>query len=180
MVRCQVCDHQACLTGVGYQYGGNFSPAPDIFGNVILAHALRSRYRCGRGCHAKPEGRQRGIAAGSAGGRIELAANVALVLEYEAVCSRLEHLSAAGLTTPEVQRFVDGVAALIHPVTSHFVWRPQLQDPGDEMVLEAAVNGMADTIVTFNQRDYGTVPRRFGVKILLPRDVLVALQKGTP
>jgi hypothetical protein len=48
------------------------------------------------------------------------------------------------------------------------------------MVLEAAVNGMADTIVTFNQRDYGTVPRRFGVKILLPRDVLVALQKGTP
>ena len=127
-----------------------------------------------------PKGASAALLLAALDGRIELAANVALVLEYEAVCSRVEHLSAAGLTTPEVQRFVDGVAALIHPVTSHFVWRPQLQDPGDEMVLEAAVNGMADTIVTFNQRDYGTVPRRFGVKILLPRDVLVALQKGTP
>jgi putative PIN family toxin of toxin-antitoxin system len=127
-----------------------------------------------------PKGASAALLLAALDGRIELAANVALVLEYEAVCSRLEHLSAAGLTTPEVQRFVDGVAALIHPVTSHFVWRPQLQDPGDEMVLEAAVNGMADTIVTFNKRDYGTVPRRFGVKILLPRDVLVALQKGTP
>jgi len=127
-----------------------------------------------------PKGASAALLLAALDGRIELAANVALVLEYEAVCSRVEHLSAAGLTAPEVQRFVDGVAALIHPVTSHFVWRPQLQDPGDEMVLEAAVNGMADTIVTFNQRDYGTVPRRFGVKILLPRDVLVALQKGTP
>ena len=75
---------------------------------------------------------------------------------------------------------MDGVAALIRPVTSHFIWRPQLKDPGDEMVLEAAVNGMADAIVTFNQRDYGSVPLHFGVETLLPRDVLVTLQKGTP
>jgi len=75
---------------------------------------------------------------------------------------------------------VDGVAAIIRPVTSHFIWRPQLKDPGDEMVLEAAVNGMADAIVTFNQRDYGSAPLRFGVETLLPRDVLVTLQKGTP
>jgi predicted nucleic acid-binding protein len=84
------------------------------------------------------------------------------------------------LAAPEVQQFVDGVAALIRPVTSHFIWRPQLKDPGDEMVLEAAVNGMADAIVTFNQRHYGPIPLRFGVETLLPRDVLVALQKGTP
>ena len=48
------------------------------------------------------------------------------------------------------------------------------------MVLEAAVNGMADAIVTFNQRDYGSVPLHFGVETLLPRDVLVTVQKGTP
>ena len=126
-----------------------------------------------------PQGASAALLLAALDGRIELAANVALVLEYEAVCSRDEHLLASGLSAPEVQRFVDGVAALIHPVTSHFIWRPQLADPGDEMVLEAAVNGMADTIVTFNQRDYGRVPLRFGVTTLLPRDVLVALQKGT-
>jgi len=96
---------------------------------------------------------------------------------------RDEHRLSSGLAAPEVQRFVDGVAALVHPVTSHFVWRPQLKDPGDEMVLEAAVNGMADAIVTFNQRDFDPAASRFGVQILLPRDVLMALhapQKGTP
>lgn len=125
-----------------------------------------------------PQGASAALLLAALDGRIELAANVALVLEYEAVCSRDEHLLASGLSAPEVQRFLDGVAALVHPVTSHFIWRPQLKDPGDEMVLEAAVNGMADAIVTFNQRDYGPAPLRFGVETLLPREVLVALQKG--
>ena len=127
-----------------------------------------------------PRGASAALLLAALDSRIELAANVALVLEYESVCLRDEHLLASGLTAPAAQQFVDGVAALIHPVTSHFIWRPQLKDPGDEMVLEAAVNGMADAIVTFNQRDYGPAPLRFGVETLLPRDVLVALQKGTP
>jgi len=40
------------------------------------------------------------------------------------------------------------------------VWRPLLRDPANEMVLEAAVNGRAAAIVTFNQRDFGVVPQR--------------------
>lgn len=55
-------------------------------------------------------------------------------------------------------------------VESHFVWRPQLRDPADEMVLEAAVNGQADAIVSFNHRDFGTAPARFGLALLLPQD----------
>ena len=51
----------------------------------------------------------------------------------------------------------------------HFLWRPQLRDPNDEMALEVAVNGEADALVTFNVRDYGNVPGRFGVDLLLPR-----------
>jgi predicted nucleic acid-binding protein len=34
----------------------------------------------------------------------------------------------------------------------------QLRDPGDELVLEAAVNGHANAIVTFNQKDFGEIP----------------------
>jgi len=33
-----------------------------------------------------------------------------------------------------------------------FLWRPRLKDPADEMVLETAVNGGADRLVTFNMR----------------------------
>jgi hypothetical protein len=43
-------------------------------------------------------------------------------------------------------------------LVSHFIWRPQLKDPADEMVLEAAVNGHAEGIVTFNRRDCGLAP----------------------
>ncbi|WP_336511754.1 hypothetical protein [Candidatus Accumulibacter phosphatis] len=43
-----------------------------------------------------------------------------------------------------------------------------MRDPGDELVLEAAANGLASAIVTFNQRDFGTVPLQFGIEVLTP------------
>ena len=36
------------------------------------------------------------------------------------------------------------------------------------MVLEVAVNGQADAIVTFNRRDFRPVTERFGIEVLLP------------
>jgi len=44
------------------------------------------------------------------------------------------------------------------------------------MVLEAAVNGRADAIVTFNRRDFGTAPARFGIEILTPAGALRRLR----
>ncbi|HVY18292.1 MAG TPA: putative toxin-antitoxin system toxin component, PIN family [Rhodopila sp.] len=98
--------------------------------------------------------------------------STALLLEYEAVCMRPLHRTAAGLSAIDVQSFIDGLAVLAEPVPVHFHWRPQLLDPGDEMVLEAAVNGRADAIVAFNLRDYGDVPRRFGLLSMRPADAL--------
>ena len=95
-------------------------------------------------------------------------ANVALALEYEATCRRLEHMTAAGLDAGEVEIFIAAVVGMAEPVESHFMWRPRLRDPGDELVLEAAANGNAEAIVTFNRRDFGVVPRQFGVEVLLP------------
>lgn len=105
-------------------------------------------------------------------GNVTLLANVALALEYEAVCCRAEHVMAAGLTAHEVGIFVDAVLGMVAPVESHFMWRPLLRDPTDEMVLEAAVNGRASAIVTFNQRDFGDNPRRFGIEVLTPAATL--------
>jgi len=71
-----------------------------------------------------------------------------------------------------VEIFLDAVVAVAEPVKAHFLWRPRLRDPGDEMVLEAAVNGQADLLITFNVRDFGTVPSRFGIEVMIPRDVI--------
>ena len=109
--------------------------------------------------------------------RVELLLSVPLAMEYEAVCLRPEHQMAAGLSEQEVRIFVDAVLAMAQPVKIHFLWRPQLRDPADEMVLETAVNGRADLLVTFNERDYGTVPRRFGIEVLTPRLALERIGK---
>jgi predicted nucleic acid-binding protein len=45
------------------------------------------------------------------------------------------------------------------------------------MVLEAAVNGRADVLVTFNVRDYGTTPAQFGVEVLLPREAIARIKR---
>jgi putative PIN family toxin of toxin-antitoxin system len=107
--------------------------------------------------------------------RATLLMSVSLALEYEAVCSRVEHQLAAGLSEREVSIFVNAVIAMAEPVETHFLWRPQLRDTGDEMVLEAAVNGRADALVTFNQRDFGNAPGRFGVELLLPREAIARI-----
>ena len=124
-----------------------------------------------------PRGASAAILRAARQGRVTLLATVPLALEYEAVGSRAEHRLAAGLTEREVQIFLTAVVAMAEPVTTHFLWRPQLRDPADEMVLEAAANGSADALVTFNARDFGTAPAQFGIKVLLPRE---AIRRITP
>ena len=119
-----------------------------------------------------PRGASAALLIAARRGRISLVANVALALEYEATCRLAEHRLASGLDLDQAGIFVDAVIAMADPVESHFIWRPQLRDPGDELVLEAAVNGHADAIVTFNLRDFGTVPRRFGIELLMPAEAL--------
>lgn len=109
-------------------------------------------------------------------GRATLLLSVALALEYEAVCFQAEHRLASGLSEEEVEIFLTAVIAMAEPVTTHFLWRPQLRDAGDEMVLEAAVNGRADALVTFNVRDFGTVPAQFGIKLLTPRQAITRVK----
>ncbi len=102
--------------------------------------------------------------------------SVAMALEYEASCMRAEHLLAARATENDVQNLLDSIIDVIEPVAVNYQWRPQLSDAGDEMVLEAAVNGHADAIVTFNRRDYGNAPAQFGIEVLSPQEALRSLR----
>lgn len=72
---------------------------------------------------------------------------------------------------------MDAILAMAEPVEAHFLWRPQLRDPSDEMVLEAAVNGRGDALVTFNRQDFGAAPSLFGVEVLLPREALARITR---
>ncbi len=119
-----------------------------------------------------PTGASAAILRAARQGRPTTLLSVALALEYEAVCRKAEHRLASGLSEREVDIFLTAVIAQTEPVKTHFLWRPQLRDAGDEMVLETAVNGGADAVVTFNVRDFGMAPSRFGIEVLLPREAI--------
>jgi putative PIN family toxin of toxin-antitoxin system len=104
--------------------------------------------------------------------RLILLATPPLFLEYEEVLRRPEHRLAHGLTPEQFDEFMSELAAVIEPVESHFRWRPQMPDPGDEMVLEAAINGEADALVTYNVADFRAAAERFGTLVINPGDLL--------
>jgi predicted nucleic acid-binding protein len=105
-------------------------------------------------------------------GQVPLLLSIALALEYEATCRLAEHRLAAGLDLADTTVFLDGVIDMAERVTSRFRWRPQLNDPGDEMVLEPAVNGQASAIVTFDLRHFRLGSARFGIAVLPPGEAL--------
>ena len=81
----------------------------------------------------------------------------------------LPALVVAGLQTRVLLSFV---ILPLDPVELHFQWRPQVRDPGDEMVLEAAINREADAIVTYNVRDFALIQERFGILVAPPGEIL--------
>jgi predicted nucleic acid-binding protein len=99
----------------------------------------------------------------------------ALFLEYEDVLKRADQLTASRLLVSDIDAILNELAGLVEPVTTHYQWRPQLRDPADEMVLEAAVNAQADAIVTYNLRDFKPA-QLFGVAVLNPQQAFKQFQ----
>jgi predicted nucleic acid-binding protein len=108
----------------------------------------------------------------------EMLASVPLIIEYEAVLTRPEHLDASGLTPRQVSEVLDALVKVSIPVHLRFLWRPRLRDPADEMVLETAVNGAADWLVTFNLRHLADAAREFGIRALRPCDAWREIRKN--
>jgi putative PIN family toxin of toxin-antitoxin system len=95
-------------------------------------------------------------------------ASVPLLLEYEAVLKRPEQLQASGRTLAMTEAFLDALCRYVAPVHLHYLWRPQTRDAADEMVLETALNGRADALVTLNIADFDAAARRFRLPLMTP------------
>ena len=105
-------------------------------------------------------------------GRIEIVVSTALLLEYEAVLTRSEHLRVSNYSVRDVEELLDAICKKALGVPIQWQLRPQLLDPDDEMVLETAVSGQCHAIVSFNRAHFADAAKRFGVLVLSPRQVL--------
>ncbi len=76
----------------------------------------------------------------------------ALWLEYEDLLGRDEVWTAA-TTHAERTNMLGALAAVGIWVTVYYGWRPNLPDEGDNQLIELAVAGNADAIVSFNKKD---------------------------
>ena len=103
------------------------------------------------------------------GSAFETVISVPLLLEYEAVLK--QQASALGLARADVDDFLDFVCQVSSPHEIHFLWRPTLQDPRDEFLLELAVESHSDFIFTHNTRHFAGAAQ-FGVEVVTPRKFL--------
>ena len=109
-------------------------------------------------------------------GRVTLLASTPLWLEYEALVTRSEHWVWPGFNAADADRFLELLASLCTPVEISFRWRGLLSDPDDEMVVEVALNGGADALVTFNDRDFAPASAQFGLVLRRPDAILRELR----
>lgn len=139
-----------------------------VLDTAVLVAAIRSSAGASRWLLRAALERRRGLT---------LLVSVPLLIEYEAVMTRAEHLAASGLSTADVGVLLDAVAAVAEPVRLAYLWRPRLPDVDDDMVLEAGVNGRADAIVTFNLSDFIGPAKQFGIEIVRPGEAVKRLEK---
>ena len=98
--------------------------------------------------------------------KFKMLVSVPLFFEYESVLKR----GKFGLTAKEVDNILNVIAKFAEKVEPYFLWRPFLVDPNDDMLLELAVAGGADAIISFNKKDFSEVENKFGIKIMSTKE----------
>ena len=108
--------------------------------------------------------------------QFEIALTIALYTEWQAVLTRPEHMPP-GITAEAALGFLRYLASTAHLQDVHFLWRPFLRDPDDDMVLECAASSGSQFIVTHNTRDFRRAPE-LKVQAILPGDFLKLLRSS--
>ncbi len=101
--------------------------------------------------------------------KFDINLSVPLVLEYEQVAKRSRWKNKPSWT--HVSHILDYICCVGRKQKIYFLWRPRERDPKDDMVLEVAVAGGCDYIVTYNKRDFAEA-KSFGLKLLTPKEFL--------
>lgn len=133
-----------------------------VFDTSVLIAAVRSK-----------QGASYALVSSLPSTQFQICLSVALYVEWQAVITRQEHLPP-NQSSDNALAFLRYLASIAHLQDIYYLWRPQLRDPNDDMVLELAVASQARYIVTHNIRDFQNL--QFDVQAITPSDFLKLLR----
>lgn len=102
-------------------------------------------------------------------GKFEFNLSVPLAIEYEEASKRL--VGKIPLKARDIDDILDYVFSVANRRKVHYLWRPFLRDPKDDMVLELAVSASCEIIVTYNKIDFQGV-EQFGIRVMTSQQFL--------
>jgi len=129
-----------------------------VFDTSLLVAAVRSK-----------QGASYALISSLPTDKFQICLSVALYVEWQAVLTRSEHLPSHQ-SSENALAFLRYLASVAHLQDIYYLWRPQLRDPNDDMVLELAVAAQAKYIVTHNVRDFQNL--KFDIQAISPSDFL--------
>lgn len=133
-----------------------------VFDTSVLVAAARSR-----------RGASYALVSSLPSPDFQLCLSVSLYTEWQDVLTRAENL-APGRTAEDTRLYLRYLASQSHLQEIHFLWRPFLRDPDDEMVLELAFAAGCRHIVTHNVKDFDG-SEELGLAALSPREFLALI-----
>ena len=145
-------------TAPGIAYNTNMSLFQVVLDTNVFVTALRSRH-----------GASYKLLSLISSQKFQFNLSVPLVVEYEAVAKR--QADEIELTVQEIDDILDYVVCMANRWQIHYLWRPQLTDPNDDMLLELAVTANCRYIITYNVDDFESA-KPFGIEAISPKEFL--------
>lgn len=119
------------------------------------------------------QGASRAVIAACLEEKVTPLMGVALLAEYEDVLSRSDLFVRSRLDAGERDELLDIFLAVCRWTRIYYGWRPNLRDEGDNHLVELAVAGGAEYIVTRNLRDVARMELLFpGLRVVFPETLL--------
>lgn len=143
---------------IGITYNTDMSVHQVVIDTNVFVTALRSQY-----------GASYKLMSLIKSEKFQLNLSVPLVIEYEAIAKKM--IGEITLNEKEIDNILDFVISKANRWKIYYLWRPQLKDPGDDMLLELAVTAKCEYIITYNLNDFKRA-EKFGVKPVTPKEFL--------
>lgn len=83
-----------------------------------------------------------------------MAVSLAVFQEYRDLLSREDVRKQLALGPQDIETLLQFIATVARPTSIRYAWRPNLRDENDNMVMELALAGGSEYLITRNTRDF--------------------------